>query len=279
MADFGDNDGRIGGVEMTTGAEKRNKYVAKSPEAAMGWGGAPDPSGITNPAIKQRASQHPSEPWLWRQDWADGRIHSFGRRDARLQIALGLVCAGVAAGVAFLLGSSPSTTPAMVVITAVLLLVGLAIAGFGVRDARQRARVGLPVLVLESVPIWVGGRLRGRIEWPSPTAPRNGFTIELRTVPIYRNDELFGDHRSNAAVIFSTSSEIAPALVQQVAHGYTIPLDLEVPSDQPGTGMRVVVGSTHGVLVAWELLVRPRDSDSSIRELFKLPVFAKRKVF
>ena len=265
---------------MTTGAEKRNKYAAKSAEAAMGWGGGADPSGITNPAVKQRASQHPAEPWLWRQDWADGRINSFGTRDARLQIALGLVCAGVAVGVAFVLASSPSTTPAMVVITASLIIVGLAIAGFGVRDARQRARVGLPVLVLESVPIWIGGRLRGRIEVPSPTPPRNGFTIELRAVPVYRDDELFGDHRSHGGVAISTTlSEISAALVQQRPEGYTIPLDLEVPGDQPGTGMRVVVGSTHGVRVGWELHVRPKDPGSSIRELFRLPVFTKRKVF
>ena len=263
---------------MTTGAEKRNKYAAKSPGPPAGWGG-PDPKRISNPVIRQRAAQHPEEPWLWREDWAAGRIRSAGTRDARLQIGLGLVCAGVAVAVGLLLASSPSTTTAMIVFTAVLGIVGLMVTSFGVRQMRQRARVGTPVLVLEGVPIWIGGRLRGRIEWPTPAAAPNAFIIELRAVPLYRDYELFGDHRSNRTAIFTTSSEISAGLVQRGPDGYSIPLDLEVPKDQPGTGVRVVVGTSHGTQFGWELEVRSKDPDSLIRELFKLPVFARRKVF
>ena len=263
---------------MTTGAEKRNKYAAMSAAAPVGWGG-PDPTRITNPAIKQRAAQHPEEPWLWREDWAVGRIRSAGTRDARLQIGLGLVCAGVAVAVGLLLVSSPSTTTPMIVFTALLGGVGLMVTSFGVRQMRQRTHVGTPVLVLESVPIWIGGRLRGRIEWPATAAAPNAFIIELRAVPLYRDYEVFGDHRSNLTAIFTASSEISAELVQRGPDGYAIPLDLEVPKDQPGTGVRVVVGTAHGIQVGWELEVRSKDPGSLIREWFKLPVFARRKVF
>ena len=261
---------------MTTGAEKRSKYSAKSPAASMGWG-APDAKTIADPAVKQRAAAHPDEPWLWREDWAAGRIRSAGSRDARPLVALGILCVCFVGAVGFLLASSPSTTPAMIVVTALLGITGVTTMVFGVRQTRQRARMGTPILVLESVPIWIGGRLRGRIEWPDP--PRHGFTLVLRAVPVYRDYELFGDRPSNRVAISTTSGEVAENMVQRGPGRCTIPVDLEVPKDQPGTGVRVVVGTTHGIPVGWELEVRSKDPGSLIRELFTLPVFARRQEF
>jgi len=91
---------------------------------------------------------------------------------------------------------------------------------------------------------------------------------------MYRDSEVFARRTTGGTFLSTTSCKIAAPLVQLTAGGYLIPLDFEIPKDQPGTGVRVVVGSTHGVAVGWELEVTPRDVPGDSKGVFQLPVFA-----
>jgi hypothetical protein len=134
---------------------------------------------------RQRATewlkrQHPNEPWLWRSDWAAGRIESSGRQKILIvggaSVLWNLIAFAVSAAVIPQALDEGNTT-ALIVIA--FPAIGLALLAWAVRLILRHHKYGVSVLRLATVPGEIGRLLRGMIVTNARVRPHDDFRVTL----------------------------------------------------------------------------------------------------
>lgn len=207
----------------------------------------------------RRRRLHPGSPWLWREDWSEGRIPNTLRR---LMLAgFRQVGGGIAAAVALLLFVTTSgQRRELVLVVAGALLVLLLPAVVGMLAARRGGAMSRSLLLLDEVPVRLGGWLRGR--------------VEIEAAPLLpRREELQLAVRCVQAVAGVTTADhvlweerLVPRAAPTGAGGRTVvEVAVQIPVGCPPTEM-------DGPL-RWELVVKASTGEGPTLSRFDLPVF------
>src|SRR5215468_7063850 len=102
-----------------------------------------------------RMAEHPNEPWLWRDDWAQGYARSEWKPTAGMMILMGLICLLFSAP---MLMNFPGGHPFRAIFVSVFPVTGFLLVGLSTL-AQLRARKFKDVrLKLSSVPCVIGGK-------------------------------------------------------------------------------------------------------------------------
>lgn len=222
---------------------------------------APDSGGPT----ESRA------PWLARPDWAAGRVVAERRRLLVVPwIVLALAAVLFVPGVwlvwrGIASGSEPLDARFFVLIAFALLVFGF----FGGRafvHTRQALRYRPAVLYLETVPVPIGGELRGTIEAPVELRPGERVRLELECVRHVRGTGGDGGSGGHERRLWSDTREVAAAATGPAAGGSAVPVEIRVAAHPPETGSSGT-GTVRWTLKAMLLPGR------RWRETFDLPVF------
>ena len=183
----------------------------------------------------ERAARHPDRPWLWREEWADGRVRGQAGR-AALQIAIfALLWNGV---------SWPSLIAGweqirdgewwVPLVAATFPLIGLWLVGWSARMGWQRWRYGVATLELETRPGVVGHGIAGTIAIPRRLDACDGFEAKLVSIRRVNDRESSHEERIWEQALSVPREAIATAGDQtRVPVAFAIPRDAE-PSDPLG---------------------------------------------
>ena len=119
-------------------------------------------------ALAKRQALHPEEPWLWTDDWREGRITSVssGKTAALVAVFAGFWNAFVVAAVLAVRSSGASMETGYRLLLALFGLVGLGLIAGAVYLALQARKSPPTVFEMSTSPGVLGGDLRGTISLP-----------------------------------------------------------------------------------------------------------------
>ena len=183
-------------------------------------------------ALEEARSRHPESPWMWRADWAAGKIVDSNR--ATMYTAWGFAglwnLISLPAGV---LGARQALREESYGKLFVLIfpLVGLGLLVWAVRATIRFRRFGVSRLELATLPAPVGRALRGTVQ-----APGLGDTIEELRVTLTSVRRVItgsGKNRSTSERILWQEEQRVAGRRQRTAEGMvtSVPIEFPLPDD------------------------------------------------
>ncbi|WP_442483968.1 DUF3592 domain-containing protein [Aeoliella sp. SH292] len=212
-----------------------------------------------------RADAHPSEPWLWRDDWAEGVIRSRninGLVGSLLVMGLWNLLAWGAVAAMFSGGERPSTFAILAVSLFVLAGIGLAMVALVMFYRWQRFPVA--TLRLASTPGVVGEQLAGVILLPGVVRADDGFRLRLRCVRRVTTHK-----QSSDQVLWEDSQVVLDTLDEQNEEQTAVPFQFWIPA---GAEPSDPYSDRH---ISWKLGVSAKLMGPDANFEFEVPVFCK----
>ncbi len=211
---------------------------------------------------------HPGSPWLWRPDWAAGRVESRNKASA-----IGWWVAAVLANMISLPISMGSSSQGLIardpkfIVPAALEVIGLIVVFGAIRATIRFERFGRTYFAMSSLPFSPGIRLAGAIHLQLNTDAAHG--VDLKLACIRRVVTGSGNNRSTQQVPLWEDSKNVPATA--FIHdplGTVIPVEFGLPGDAFQTDH-----DNPSDQVIWLLKAKADLPGVDYSDEFELPVF------
>ncbi len=209
------------------------------------------------------AAEYPDEPWLWRADWAAGRVEDAGRLWLLSAVGAALFWNLSTAPLWFLLPPEILNGNLWAHLSAVLPLVGLGLAFFAIRLVRRRLKYGPCVFQMASLPGVIGGELAGTIETTGDIEPTREFNLLLhceRKVTTSQGDET----RTRTEEVWRSEQTVMPETGRT---GAAIPVRFAIPSNCPPSA------ESDAKKVEWRLTATADVPGVAFKAEYLVPVF------
>jgi hypothetical protein len=215
-------------------------------------------------AARALEALYPNEPWRWRAEWADGQLRSSGRATAYVAVAFAALWNTIAIPTGFLVLPEIARGNYAALVGLLFPLAGAGLVVWAVRAWLRAARFKGATLVLQRVPVALGGRLRGTIHVDAQV-PATELRVEVSCV-----EKRSGRNRESMERIVWQNRWTVPRDRCEITPTYSaIPLDLPLPADAPATS------ATDGAdAVEWRLDASAECEGPDLWLRFELPVFA-----
>lgn len=217
-------------------------------------------------AIKE---QHPNEPWLWREDWATGRIRSSEKAGVVFIWFFAIFWNAVSMPSAFF-GVREAIKKEDWAILFVLLfpLVGVGLLYWAIHATLRHLRYGVSTFEPAAMPGVIGGQLQGQVFGKIRLGPGHRMKVQLTNFHRYTSGS--GKNRStHYKVLWQEEKELGMEHLSLGMHGGSvIPIDFYVPRDCQET---TVYGGEDGYL--WRLVVSASVPGVDYGATFDIPVF------
>jgi len=209
----------------------------------------------------------PNEPWRWKPEWANGRIAASTRTAAYVAIAFAVLWNLISLPAALIVPGEIAAGNYAAAVALLFPLIGIGLAAWAIRAWLQLKRFKTPTLLLQRLPVALGGRLKGtvRVESEVPVAADFGLElecVETRTVRSGKN------RRTEESLLWQKQWRV-PRHQCQIGSFTTVPVDVAVPAEQPATSMEDGDGT-----ITWRLEVTGACPGPDFWSRFELPVFA-----
>lgn len=221
---------------------------------------------------KQREAErlqdgHPSEPWLWRPDWAAGRIEGSSR--AKMYLAWGFalfwnLISYAVAPIAIVEGYL-NEGEAMALLALIFPLVGAGLLVWAIRATIRFRKFGVSVFRMAEVPGVIGRKLEGVILTNTIMRPDEGFRVTLTCI----NRITTGSGKSQSTRENTLwQEERTPARVHQVGRATAVPVAFRLPRD-----VRQSDTSESSNQIIWRLEAQAELPGVDFHASFDVPVF------
>jgi hypothetical protein len=216
---------------------------------------------------RERAqAEHPSEPWLWRDDWAQGRVVSNTRGGMISAWVFAIFWNVVSAPILFFLPREAAKKP-IAYIGLIFPLAGVFLLIRAIRYSLAYAEFGKTVFEMSSVPGVIGGELKGVIQSRFPHSPERG--VQLRLSCVRRATTGSGDSRSTTEyILWRGETSLAPGQLYPGPSGTTIPVNIRIPWDAIASD-----NQDSNNQVVWMLEARADVPGVDYDDVFEVPVF------
>ncbi len=134
--------------------------------------------------VKRLKAEHPDQPWLWRPDWAAGRIEGSSRRSMFAVWGFALLWNAITAGVAPLIVIQEYVTKGnrLALLALILPAIGIGLLIWAIRLTLRFRKFGVSVFRMAQVPGVIGRKLQGVILTNTYVRPDDGFRLTLTCV-------------------------------------------------------------------------------------------------
>jgi hypothetical protein len=217
--------------------------------------------------LERRQGQHPSEPWLWRPDWAAGRIEGSSRAKMFLAWAFALfwnLISWTVAPVAIVEGYLQEGEAAALLVL-VFPLVGAALLVWAIRSTIRHRKFGVSVFRMAEVPGVIGRKLEGVILTNTLVRPDDGFRVTLTCVNRITSGS--GRSRSTRENIL-WQEEHRQRRAHQVGRATAIPVAFRLPRDLRQSDTTVAANQ-----IIWRLEAGAEVPGVDYDASFDVPVF------
>lgn len=216
--------------------------------------------GSTRSKRQQEAKlAHPGKPWMWRPDWAAGRIRSSDRALRWFFTLFALFWNGMSWPIAWnVLHAGQQNNEPSRWLVAIFPLAGAGVGLAAIYMWLRRLRWGVSEFEMASVPGVLGGPLAGVIRAPRGIGAEHGVVLKLccqRTVKS-------GDS-SNTETLWELEKSLPHALASNDGRRALVPVKFLIPCDKPSSGDDV----------NWTLTVRSEQVGVDYHAQFEVPVF------
>jgi hypothetical protein len=211
-------------------------------------------------------SRHPGQPWLWREDWAAGRVRS-NTRGAQKAVWIFAVFWNLVSSPILLIRPPVWEEEEYGFIALIFPLIGAGLLYWAILQTLRARRFGQTAFVMDSVPAALGSELRGTIQTRFSSPPQDGVVVRLTCVRRIVSGS--GDDRTTSEKILWRDERTIPAgsimsgpAVSSIPVRFTIPADgLEANRESSDSG------------IFWFLSAEARLPGVDYKDEFEIPVF------
>jgi len=212
----------------------------------------------------RRKQEHPDEPWLWFDEWKSGRVRGNGRQKTIVVWCVAIFWSAIVGSMFFAgLGEFRSGSPVLVG-TVPFLAISVGFYVWAIRLTLRWRKFGASMLVLETFPGVIGGKLRATLVVPSGVQPSTDLRARLGCHRIDHTEE--DDPEST---LWHTEVTLPANRAMTLVEGagrtveFAIPAGLDPSSPLPE--MKEIV---------WDVDVWGEGAKVPFRASFQVPVFA-----
>ena len=219
---------------------------------------------------RQAYGEHPNDPWMVNPDWRTNRIVSKKRSKSAGNLIAAIAFLIISALVCLAIPIELPKGNHGVWFVLIFPLVSLLFFNSAVRAWLQAVRWGESVLVLETLPIPVGGALRARIETRVPRerlASSDSITASLRAVNSITTNS-HGQLTTSNRQVNMDFTKIDGSKIEAGAAGGVIPIEFQIPVGAPPTDNRDPYDE-----VTWTLVTNAELPGINYEVEFDVPVF------
>lgn len=218
---------------------------------------------------QQLRAQHPSEPWLWRRDWASRTSTDKSHQYSWLLWLFAVAWNLITLPVLFLMRSEIERQPLFYV----FLLFPLAGAGMilaAIYQTLRRRKYASSLCRFDALPIPLGRTLRGEVETRASDVPEQGFLVRLTN--LRRLVKSSGKNTSvEESIIWQDEQRVGAGAAMPGPNGVRVPFRFNLPvhdgepADESNARDRIL----------WRLEVTGDVPGIDYRGVFELPVFGR----
>lgn len=212
-------------------------------------------------AVQALRDTHADAPWLWRPDWAAGRVEDGTRTTARFAWTFAIFWNLVSLPSAFFAVREALQKGNHAALLALLFpAIGIGLLVWAVRSTLRYRRYGISRLELATIPGVIGHSLAGTVRISEPLRPEGGFQVAL--VCLRRRTTGSGKNRSTSESTLWQDDRRVQGGGTSVTLAFAIPADA-LPSDDSNPSDRIV----------WRLQVEASVPGVDYSSSFEVPVF------
>lgn len=184
---------------------------------------------------QQLQAEHPTEPWLWRADWASGRVKS------RTQVSM--VSSWVFATfwnviswtiTVFALPIAAKDKGPGIYFMLLFPAVGILLLIYAIRQTIAFFEFGKTYFEMAGVPGVIGRELKGSIQARFPHSPDHGVTLRLSSVHKYETGS-GNNQTTHENILWRDEAELNPGQLCPGPNGTTIPVAFKIPRNAQPT--------------------------------------------
>lgn len=218
--------------------------------------------------VRDHQQRSPDKPWLWNDDWRDGKIQYNARTRAIAMWFFSLLWNGIVA-MAIVLGGpdlarQASEDPAFYLFL-LFPLVGIGVVIFAVRTTLQWRRYGTSTLVLRDMPVRIGGHLDATVQLPPDVRGASEFKVRVACTRTTRRG------KNTTTTVLWSDERTYPAMSLGV--GPTGPT-LSIRQDIPAEAEQSSVGSPNPS-VDWKVEISAEVEGVDFQAEYNIPVFPR----
>ena len=210
---------------------------------------------------------HPDEPWVWRDDWAAGRIPSGNKRSAITAWVFALFWNAISSPVFFLIVPGELRKGNHAALIAIIFpIIGLLLLALAIQQSIRWKKFGQSIFKMLSTPGVIGGQVSGAIETAVKVRPEGGFQVKLRCV--HRVTTQTGDSSSTSEHILWEDEKIIIKDLLDDPRRSGIPVFFQIPAD-----CRETDSTNSRNAIVWRLEARAKVPGVDYFAQFEIPVF------
>ncbi len=216
-------------------------------------------------AVATQRNRHPDEPWLWREDWAQGVVRSEGGSNFLFALLFTLVWNAISWGVVIAAWDDVTRNDDKAKWFIVLFpAIGFFLIWWTVYAFIRRRKFGVSTFRMLDSPGVLGGALRGAVEVPTQITPKAGFKVRLLCVHCHTSGS-GDDRRMHQDIQWEDEKTIQTDLLKHDRTRTGIPVFFNIPYDLPA--------SSDSPTYLWKLIVSADVPGVDYRAEFHVPVF------
>ncbi len=211
-------------------------------------------------------AENPAAPWLWRDDWSQGRCCSRTRSNLIQAWTFATVWNLVSAPVLFFVPGTLHRQP-IAAIAFVFPLVGVGLFIWAVRETLAWVEFGKTWFEMTATPAVIGRELRGNIHARFPRIPDHGIRLKLSCI----NKLVTGSGKSqtvNEKILWREETGVSSDQLYPGPMGVIIPVAFRIPWNAMQTDGRNPSNS-----ILWLLEADADVPGVDYKDLFEVPVF------
>ena len=212
--------------------------------------------------------EHPTEPWLWQADWAQGRANSKTRGTMVGGWIFAIFWNAVSMPVAFLVVTTAAKQKGPGAFVALLFPVaGVFLLVRAIRQTIAYFEFGKTYFEMTTLPGVIGRELKGQIQARFPHSPDHG--VHLRLSCVHRVTTNSGNSSSTTeSILWRDEADLSSGQLCPGPAGATIPVSFRIPLDAQPTEKR----NSRDEFV-WVLEALADVPGIDYHDIFEVPVF------
>ena len=213
-------------------------------------------------------SAHPSEPWKWREDWAEGISRANTKGTMLFAWLFAILWNLISIPLLFVLPSEIFDKHNYAALLGLLFpIVGVGLMIWAVRKTIEWRKFGQSIFRMSTLPGVIGGDLTGSVEVPAGFDPGQDFDVTLSCV----NRKTTGSGKTQSTtetVLWQEQARSVKAIAGTEAMGTGVPVQFVIPSD-----CRQVDESVPRDVIVWRLKAHAAVPGVDYDATFEVPVF------
>ena len=214
--------------------------------------------------IAHLKAAHPESPWMWKPEWAGGRI--VGSTKATMVFTWVLAIFGNLISAPLWFVGPREVLGDYRLIGLLFPAVGVGLLYWAVRATARWKKFGSSVFEMAAVPGVVGGRLSGTIQTNFVTVPQDGCTLKLTSLRRRRGR---GTNSSTSEkILWQEEQTIRRERLRPAYRGTSIPVEFRIPYECDETNE-----TNHYDQIIWQLEAAAEVPGIDYKTQFEAPVF------